>query len=387
VRKQLQQQLLHSQKMEAIGRLTGGIAHEFNNMLTALEGYSELLANNLGQKDPNQEFVQKIRKVVARSTILSRQLLAFSHKQELNFEIINLNKLVEEMEKLLRKVIGVDITLITDLDPTLEYISADPGQIEQVIMNLAVNSVDAMPNGGVLSIITEMSSVTESKIQSLGENRPGKFARIMISDTGIGMDETTKAQIFDPFFSTKEKEKGTGLGLSTVYGIVKQHNGWITVDSSPGTGTSFFICFPVVEKKPTAKATASKPLANLQGSGERILLVEDEPEVREFLTRALRQSGYELLEANDANQAFSILEMEKGNVDLVFSDVVLPDLNGIDLVQQIVAENPGIKVVLNSGYMDEKIQISEIRKKGFLFLQKPYRLAELLSTVKKALKS
>jgi two-component system cell cycle sensor histidine kinase/response regulator CckA len=387
IHKQLEQQLLHSQKMEAIGRLTGGIAHEFNNMLTALEGYGELLENNLALDDPNLEFVRKIREVVARSTILSRQLLAFSHKQELNFETVNLNSLIKEMEKLLRKVIGEDITLITNLDPALQHISADPSQIEQVIMNLAVNARDAMPNGGVFSIITEMSFITEAESKTTGDARPGKFARIMISDTGIGMDGAVSAKIFDPFFSTKEKEKGTGLGLSTVYGIVKQHKGWIRVQSSPGTGTSFFIYFPVVEKKIDAKTTLSMPLSILQGNGEHILLVEDEPEVREFLSRALRQSGYEIFEAKDANQAFSILDKEKGNLALIFSDVILPDLNGIELVEQIIAEYPDIKAILNSGYMDEKIQISEIRKRGFLFLQKPYRLTELLKTVKKAIKS
>ncbi|HCJ66142.1 MAG TPA: hypothetical protein DHV62_02145, partial [Elusimicrobia bacterium] len=291
--RRLEDQFLQAQKMEAIGRFSGGIAHDFNNMLTAIIGYSQLLLAALPENDPSRADLEEIKKAADHAAALTRKLLAFSRKQVLQPQIVNLNTLVSDIEKMLHRIIGEDIELVTILEPRLSAIQVDPGQVEQVLMNLVVNARDAMPNGGTLTLKTENVTIDEEYVNANPEARVGKFVSLSVQDTGSGMDKETLQHIFEPFFTTKETGKGTGLGLSTVYGIVKQHNGWVNVYSEPGQGTVFKIYLPVFgiagEKESKEEVVTS---AELKGKGERILLVEDEEGVRKFSERVLKKNGY-----------------------------------------------------------------------------------------------
>jgi PAS domain S-box-containing protein len=382
-RKRTEEQLLQSQKMEAVGRLAGGVAHDFNNLLTAIIGYSELLLGRLGDDDPIRQDVEEIKKAGDRAALLTRQLLAFSRKQVLQPKVMDLNSVVIEIDKMLRRVIGEDITLVTILAPELRRIRADRGQIEQVIMNLAVNSHDAMPEGGKLTIKTETVTLDEDYCKIVPEARPGKFVCLSVEDTGVGIDEETVEHIFEPFFSTKKS--GTGLGLSVVYGIVKQHEGWINVYSDLGQGTTFKIYLPAISISPEEEHKEKISLPELRGSGQRILLVEDEAGVREFTSRVLRENGYIVFEAVTAEEALDIFEKEKGEFHLIFSDVVLPDKTGLQLVDQLLAGKPNLTVMMSSGYTDEKSLWPAIEERGFRFLQKPYTLLDLLRAVKETI--
>ncbi|MDY7041354.1 MAG: ATP-binding protein, partial [Chloroflexota bacterium] len=323
----------------------------------------------------------------ARAASLTRQLLAFSRRQVLQPTVLNLNTVVSDMEKMLRRIIGEDIDLSTMLDLELGRVRADPGQIEQVIMNLAVNARDAMPQGGKIIIKTENVTLDESHVQVIPEARPGRFVCLSVVDTGIGMDKETASYIFEPFFSTKEK--GTGLGLAVVYGIVLQHEGWINVYSEPGLGSTFKVYLPAFSVAPKEGEITETPFSEvseeLQGNGERILLVEDDEGISKYARRVLGENGYIVLAAADTKEALHIFEREKGQFDLVFSDVVLPDKSGVQLIELLLSRQPDLPVLLSSGYTDQKSQWTSIRERGIRFIQKPYSLYELLRAIRNAI--
>ncbi len=385
-KEKLQAQLIQAQKMEAVGRLAGGVAHDFNNLLIPIIGYSKLLLCSLSDQDPLRQDVEKIMKVAERAASLTRQLLAFSRRQPLQPQGLDLNATVANIGKMLRRLIGEDIELVTTLEPELEWVKADPGQIEQVIMNLAVNARDAMPQGGKLTITTENVTLDQDRCQVIPEARPGTFVCLSVEDTGVGMDQETLQHIFEPFFTTKEVGQGTGLGLSVVYGIVEQHEGWINVYSEPGQGSTFKVYLPVFDVEPEEDSIEETiSLQELQGRGERILVVEDEEGVRAFARRVLGENGYVAFEAVSAEEALDIFEREKGNFHLVFSDVVLSDRAGFQLADQLLAHKPGLQVLLSSGHTDRKLHWPLIRERGFRFLQKPYAPVDLLRAIREAI--
>ncbi len=384
-RKRLEERLRRSQKMEAVGRLAGGVAHDFNNLLTAITGYSDLLLRDLDDHDPLRQDVEQIMKAGERAASLTRQLLAFSRGQALQPQVLDLNATVADMGKMLRRLIGEDIDLVTVLDPELERVKADPSRIGQVIVNLAVNARDAMPQGGRLTIKTENVTLDKACCQVLPEARPGKFVCLSVEDTGVGIDEEISQHIFEPFFSTKGEE-GIGLGLAVVYGIVRQHGGWINVYSEPGQGSTFkvyLLAFSLESEEDGTEEVIS--LQGFKGRGERLLVVEDDPGVRELARRALGENGYVVFEATSAADALDIFEREKGHFHLVFSDVVLPDQTGLQLVDHFLARKPALKVLLSSGYADRKSQWPLICERGFHFLEKPYTLSALLRAVREAI--
>lgn len=384
-RKNLEQQLLQSQKMEAIGRLAGGVAHDFNNLLTAILGITELIICDMEDSNPLLPDLEEINKAANRAAALTRQLLAFSRRQPLRPGALNLNEVITNMGKMLRRLIGENIELITTFKPELNLIEADQSQIEQVIMNLAVNAYNAMPEGGKLIIETENVSIDDSYCQNHSFGRVGKHVCLKISDTGIGMPDEIKHQIFEPFFSTKAPGIGTGLGLSVVYGIIKQHKGWITFKSDIGEGTEFSVYLPVIQDRKEAGIRKTTTRSKIKGQGERVLLVEDEEVVREFAARVLSENGYIVYKAECTNEAIRIFNNNNGNFDLIFSDVVLPDFSGVYLVDQLLAQKPDLHILLNSGYTEQKSQWPVIHERGFHFLQKPYAIADLLNAVSKAL--
>ena len=384
-RKSLEQQLLQSQKMEAIGRLAGGVAHDFNNILTAIIGQADLLALDAKEKDLPVQEIEQIRSAAERAASLTRQLLAFSRKQMLQPQIVDINRIIEDIHKMLRRVIGEDIAINVVVDRNLSKIKADKGQIEQVIMNLMMNARDAMPHGGSLSILVNNVEIHESYKNLESDIAPGRFISIAVKDTGVGIESSVLPHIFEPFFTTKEINRGTGLGLSVVYGIVKQHKGWIEVESQLGTGTEFKVFLPaIIEDSSEADATGYE-MDDLKGRGERVLFVEDETSLRDVIFRALKAYGYRVFEAKDATEAMTIFEAEKRDFDLVFSDVVLPDENGIDLVGKLLAIKPELKVLLTTGYVDEKSQWSKIQDNHYSFVQKPYQIYSLLQKIKEIL--
>jgi two-component system cell cycle sensor histidine kinase/response regulator CckA len=384
-RKQLEEQLLQAQKMEAIGKLAGGIAHDFNNLLTAIMGYSELVLVNMEPDNPHRENLEEIRLAGKRASSLTHQLLAFSRKQVLKPKILNLNQVVKGMERMLQRIIGEDINLNSQLEPQLNKIKADTGQLEQIILNLTVNAVDAMPNGGTLIIKTQNEKIPHGASSLSPDSRPGNFVCLSFFDSGEGIDKKVIPQIFEPFFTTKAN--GTGLGLSVVYGIVKQHNGWINVNSEPGGGTTFSIYFPALASSEEENLEQELSLMEFGGNGEKILFVEDETGVRELSTKALRDYGYEVIEARNAGEAREIFEKQKGNFHLVVCDIVLPDKSGIELTENIQSLHPNTKILFISGYADHRSQWTDVVKKGVPFLQKPYSLVDLLKMIKETVES
>lgn len=380
--KRLEEQLRQSHKMDAIGQLAGGIAHDFNNLLTCIAGFSELLDDQLPDSSPLRKDVEQIQKASAQATSLTRQLLAFSRRQMLQPKVLSLNLVVTEMEKMVRRLISEDIELVTELDANLDRVKVDRGQIEQVILNLIVNAGDAMPNGGKLIIRTKMAMLEAHDVKMIHEARSGRFVCLSVTDTGLGMDSTTLERIFEPFFTTKEK--GTGLGLSTVYGIAKQHDGWIDVSSRSNEGSTFTIYLPALSSDDEQNEDAATS-GRVCGHNERVLLVEDREEVRDFARRALQTHGYVVLEAPDASSAFEIFVKARREIDLLFTDMILPDESGLEFAERLLAIKPELRVLLGSGYLDEKSHRSAIQEKGFLFVQKPYSLNVLLQTVHQAL--
>ncbi|MFH1259279.1 MAG: ATP-binding protein [Elusimicrobiota bacterium] len=387
-RRKLEERLLQSQRLEAIGQLAGGIAHDFNNLMTSVLGYSSLILNGLAENDVLRADLEEIHKAGKRASLLTQQLLAFSRKQMLKVQLTDLNSLVRDMVIMLQRLIGEDIKLFLELEPKIEKINLDPGQVEQVIMNLVLNARDAMPGGGKITFSTENVNISGKENKILPGARPGRFVRFSVQDNGIGMNEEILKRIFEPFFTTKEKNKGTGLGLSTAYGIIAQHEGWINVESEPKKGAIFKVYLPVVntaiEKEIIEEAAVI--LNEHKGKGERILLVEDEENVRKFVCRLLADNGYDVCDAVDARQALEIFKRDTGNFQLVFSDVVLPDKNGLQLAEELLLLKPDLAVVLVSGYLDEKSQLAAVQEKGLVLLQKPYPASLLFKTFKEQIK-
>jgi two-component system cell cycle sensor histidine kinase/response regulator CckA len=370
-RKKLEEQLRQAQKMEAVGRLAGGIAHDFNNLLMVIQGYAELLLDRLGENNPLRRNAEQIQEASQRATALTRQLLAFSRKQMLAPTVLNVQHVVTDMEKILRRLIGEDIELLTVAPPGLWKVKADRSQIEQVILNLAVNSRDAMPRGGQLTIETGNVEFDNSYNRSPAILAPGRYVMLAVSDNGCGMDPETQAHIFEPFFTTKEKGKGTGLGLATVYGIVKQSGGYIWVYSEPGRGTSFKVYLPRVEETEDVKASPAE-IEDLPRGSETILLVEDEKGVRELAREYLERNGYSVLEAEDAQAAIDIAQQHSGPIHLLMTDVIMPGLSGRELAEKMAALRPGIKVIYMSGYTDQSIVHHGILEPDTVLLQKPF---------------
>jgi PAS domain S-box-containing protein len=384
-RKLLEDQLRQAQKMEAIGQLAGGVAHDFNNLLTIILGYSDvLLGGEQLATDPRGEMLGQIRKAAERAALLTRQLLAFSRKQLLEPRILNLNESVTEMEKMLRRLIGEDIQIRTVLGKELDRISADPGQIEQVVMNLVVNARDAMPSGGELCIETANAELDPAYAQSHAELKAGHYVMLAITDSGCGMDDATKARIFEPFFTTKEQGKGTGLGLATVYGIVKQSGAHIWVYSEPGQGASFKIYFPAVEhtnQQPRRSEGRNQPLRG----NETILLVEDDEGVRALSRSILEMYGYIVLEASEPTEAIGICQSYEGTIDALLTDVVMPHMNGRRLSELLRPQRPEMKVLFMSGYTDDAVVRQGVLEAGVNFVQKPFTPTVLAGKVREVL--
>ncbi|HSS44117.1 MAG TPA: ATP-binding protein, partial [Thermoanaerobaculia bacterium] len=352
------------------GQLAGGVAHDFNNLLTTILGYGDLLTKQLSHDPSLREGIEEIKKAGERAATLTRQLLAFSRKQVLTLLVLDLNEVVAELEKMLRRLIGEDIDLATVLDPSIGHIKADRGQIEQVIMNLAVNSRDAMRGGGKLTIETKNARLDESYVREHGYVAEGPYVMLAVSDTGSGMDSETRAHIFEPFFTTKGQGKGTGLGLSTVYGIVKQTGGSVEVYSEVGQGTTFKIYLPAVEEP--VQRPSPQPAAKPSPGSETILLVEDDESVRALARRVLVSHGYTVLEALNGEDAMDIAGQHRGVIHLMVTDAVMPGMSGPQLTRRLSSIRPGMKVLFISGYTDDAIVRHGLLKPNQAFLQKPF---------------
>ena len=379
-RRALEEQLRQSQKMEAVGRLAGGIAHDFNNLLTVIKGYSELMLDELGSADPLRSEVDEIKKAADRAASLTRQLLAFSRQQVLAPKVLDLNSVVSNMDKLLHRLLGEDIDLFTVLEPGLGRVKADPGQVEQVIMNLAVNARDAMPNGGKLTIETTSVELDENYARDHVSVKPGAYVMIAVTDTGIGMTEKVKSRIFEPFFTTKEVGKGTGLGLSTVYGIIKQSGGYIWVYSEVGIGSTFKVYLPCVDAP--AELSSPSPSQPARRGSETVLLVEDEDGVRALMRQVLHKHGYNVLESRHGGEALLMCERHQGKIDLLLTDVVLEQMSGRELAERLLKLRPEMKVLYVSGYADDAIVHHGVLNAGMAFLQKPFTTESLARKIR-----
>jgi signal transduction histidine kinase len=382
--RQSEERLRQAQKMEAVGRLAGGVAHDFNNLLTVITSYSDLLLEDLGPDDPKRDDVGEIRKAAQGAAALTRQLLAFSRQQVLEPKVLDLRATVTGTEKLLQRLIGDDIRLTTALAPDLGAVKADPVQLEQIIINLAVNARDAMPTGGRLTIEAANVEMDEVYVRSHAPARPGRYVMLAMSDTGIGMDDQTKARIFEPFFTTKERGKGTGLGLATVYGIVKQAGGFIWVYSEPGRGTSFKVYLPRVDE-PVEPGVARTARAEPGRGTETVLVVEDAAAVRMVTRQVLERYGYAVLEAPNGDTALRLAAKHHGPIHLLLTDVVMPGLSGRQLAEQLAQLRPDMKVLYVSGYGDSAVVHHGILEAGVAYLQKPFTPESLARRVRDAL--
>jgi len=387
-RRILEDQLRQAQKMEAVGRLAGGVAHDFNNLLMVISGYTYVLLNQLGAGDPRRKKAEAIQEATERAAALTRQLLAFGRKQVLELKVIDLNGVVADISKLLRPLVGEDVEVAIACDPKLGRTKADPGQVEQVIMNLAVNARDAMPGGGKLIIETRNVDLDGHYQRAHATVKPGRYVMLAVSDTGYGMDADTQSRIFEPFFTTKEKGKGTGLGLSTVYGIVKQSGGYIFAYSEPGRGTSFKIYFPRVEEAASADSVPAARRARIGFRGsESVLLVEDEESVRELIAEALKAQGYNVLMAGNGQEALALAAPANCRIELMITDVVMPGMSGRELATRMVQSRPGLRVLFLSGYTEDAIVHHGVLDPGTAFLQKPFSLDALACKVREVLDS
>src|SRR3990170_3736303 len=383
-RNRVEDALRQSLKMEAIGQLAGGVAHDFNNLLTGMLGSTDLLLERLGPSGSLRQLAEQIREGAERATSLTQQLLAFSRRQTLMPKVLDLNAVVAHMNQLLRRVIREDIELVTVLEPRLGHVKADPSQIEQVILNLAVNARDAMPDGGKLAIETSNVAVNETTARRRRPLQPGSYVLLAMTDSGGGMDAGTRSRIFEPFFTTKQRGKGTGLGLATVYGIVKQSNGYISVHSQPQRGTRFEIYLPRVEEPVDASLPQSVPARPVWGS-ETILLVEDERSIRRPTCEFLQKNGYTVLEAEDGAAAIRVAQGHKGPIHLLLTDLVMPKMNGGELAQRIAEMRPEVKVLYMSGYAENKVVHHEVVNGRAHLLQKPFTLDALAHKAREVL--
>jgi two-component system cell cycle sensor histidine kinase/response regulator CckA len=383
-RKQLEEQFRQSQKMEAIGRLAGGVAHDFNNMLTAIIGYSQIVQAQLDEASPIRRDIKEIENAGHRAAGLTAQLLAFSRKQVLQPKVLDLNEVISSVDNMLRRVIGEDIDLVASTTPGVGHVKADPGQIEQILLNLAVNSRDAMPQGGKLTIETANVELDDVYAGSHADVLPDQYVMLAVGDTGHGLDPETQSHIFEPFFTTKERGKGTGLGLSTVFGIVKQSGGHIWVYSEPGRGATFKIYLPRVDEVPISTRVGATPVMSLRGS-ETILLVEDDDLVREFARTALQAYGYTVLLAADAASALEQSGQRIGLISLMVTDVVMPRMTGRVLSERLRRSRPEMKVLYMSGYTDDAIVHHGVLDAETDFLQKPFTPVALARKVREVL--
>ena len=382
-RRQLEAQLRQSQKMQAVGQIAGGVAHDFNNVLGVILGNMELLSERLPGDEDLQRYFERIRRAVNSATSVTRQLLAFSRKQVLQPVVLNLNHVVEQLHKMIQRLIGEHIQVVVSLEPTLAAVKADPGQIEQMLLNLVVNARDAMPQGGRLLLETSNVSRDLALLDQQLESKPRRFAKLSVTDTGCGMTKVILDHLFEPFFTTKEVGKGTGLGLATVYGIVKQSNGHISVRSEPGVGTTFDIFFPSVNTQPVREPSPSS--ASFAWGSETILVVEDENALREIITLQLEKLGYRVLTAAHPEQALRLFGDHAKEVSLLLTDVLMPGMHGRELAKRLQVEKPSLKVLFVSGYTDDKILRHDGSDSRHALLLKPFNMETLAARVRETL--
>jgi signal transduction histidine kinase len=382
-REATRQQLLHAQKLEAIGTLAGGVAHDLNNLLQMIQGNTELMSFLLPEGDEElAHMTQEVLRATERSAALVRQLLLFSRKQPMRFQPVAMGEITRGMARMLERIIGEGITMVTELEPDQVAVSGDPGSLEQVVMNLVVNARDALPQGGTITLSTELVHFEEHD-QAYPGVEPGRYLCLQVEDDGVGMDGATRARIFEPFFTTKEAGHGTGLGLSVVYGIVREHGGWINVYSEPEVGTSFRVYLPILGKAEAIRGTSAVPLEQLYGAGQRLLLVEDEAGVRSTVHSALEQAGYRVCSASNADEALTLVA-QQGPVDLVLTDVVLPGLTGPQLMERLRRTQPELRALYVSGYTATANSAS-LQQRGDQLLPKPFSLRQLLLALRELL--
>ncbi len=381
-RKRLEDQLLCAQKMEAVGRLAGGVAHDFNNMLTIIAGYNRMMLDQISTLDPMRGYAEEILKASDRAAALTNQLLAFSRRQVMQPKVISVNTLMSEAEKMLRRLIGEDVVLQVKLQPELWNIRADPGQIEQVIFNLVINARDALSQGGRITVETSNIKLDKNYAKTHLGVHPGPYVMIAVSDNGMGMDAETKNHIFEPFFTTKQKGKGTGLGLSTVYGIVKQSEGDIWVYSEPGKGTAFKIYFP---RTGESAEPAAGPADTAARGTETILVIEDEVGVRKLVCELLRRQGYTVIEANSGEEALRMSDNGQSAIHLLLTDVVMPDMSGRQIAERLMEARPEMKVLYMSGYTASTIVHHGVLEPELSFISKPFTQESLMAKVREVL--
>jgi two-component system, cell cycle sensor histidine kinase and response regulator CckA len=383
--KRLEEQFLQAQKMEAVGRLAGGVAHDFNNLLTIVSGCSEVLLDMLPPGDASRELIEEVHRAGERGAALTRQLLAFSRQQVVETQVLNLNDIVVSTKKMLRRLIGEDVELTTATAPKLWPVKADAGQISQIMLNLAINARDAMPDGGSLTIETASVELTGLEPMLPAEATPGRYVLLTIRDTGCGMSPEVRSRIFDPFFTTKGPGKGTGLGLATVFGCVRQSGGFLSVDSEPGEGATFRIYFPSCRPTDTAGDAARQALHTPPPGSETILVAEDETAVRSIILMTLRSQGYTVLEAEQGNEALRVFDEHEGPVHLLVTDVVMPGMGGGELAERLTARRPELKVLYLSGYTDDRVTRHDVQGDRSDFMQKPFSPKKLAARVREIL--
>jgi signal transduction histidine kinase/ActR/RegA family two-component response regulator len=383
--KRLQSQLLHAQKMEAVGRLAGGVAHDFNNLLTAIQGYADLALLQIEKTAVVSESLEQIRRATERAAELSRQLLIFSRKEPMELRPKNINEIVSNLFAMIKRVIGENISVEFELEPDVWVAMVNQGQIEQVVMNLAVNARDAMPEGGSLTVKTENVEVDAKYCEAYSYARAGRFVCLSVEDTGVGMDRDTLEKIFEPFFTTKKEGEGTGLGLAMVYGIVKEHEGWINVYSEPAKGTVFKAYIPACGGRAVGDERRALSAKDLRGRGERILFVEDERIILDFMKQRLTEEGYVVFTAQNAEDALRIYEDERNSFELLFTDVVLPDKTGIALMEKLFRKNPALKVLITSGYDYTRAKWPALQTAKVRFIRKPYTVDDLLFAIRSSI--
>jgi PAS domain S-box-containing protein len=383
--RRLEDQLVQAQKMEAVGQLAGGVAHDFNNLLTVIMSYSSMLLMDIDAANPMRGDIQEISNAATRAATLTRQLLAFSRKQVLQMQAVNVNEVVTHVEKMLRRLIGEDISLSTHLDPDLAHICGDSGQLEQVLLNLAVNARDAMPNGGALTISTGNVDLSDEHGDRHMGATPGKYVMLAVTDTGGGMTKEVQQRLFEPFYTTKGPGKGTGLGLSTVHGIVKQSGGDVYVYSELGHGTTFKVYFPCLGAEAELIATTAEHAAITPRGTETVLLAEDDEALRALGERVLSAFGYNVLVARTGAEALRIVAEHRGRIDLIATDVVMPEMNGSQLVTKVLKARPGIRVLFMSGYTDDEVVRRGVIDGQTAFLQKPFTPDLLAQKVRQVL--